>query len=547
MNKKIKIISFVCILAVMAVCLAGAAVLAATGETKNITNKDELIAAINSQQDGQTWILAPGTYDIGEGCIGNGLEIAGQTGFVFPITANDITIKKGAGEGDVIITSSYDSNTGNWFGQNFITISGTGVTIQDVKLKGNPNGYYDGLCNKVVELVDTGKNLTLKNVECLPLVNAADQTQNSGSIYINVADAGNTVLEDVKLYSWISAKTVTGGTVSAKNVTQDFTNNTYAGYSLPEYGYAWNPGISGEKVTVDGFTIQVDEKAEFIQQVMNKLKPGTTIELMSDIKVREEVYINGIDNITIKGNGHTITAADDFKVNAAGQINLFKIQADNVTLSDVKLIATDKNKHTLDIWGAKDVVLNNVTLDHQNASTGAPMINNGSEVSITGAFEVITGEKSWYAVNVDNKAGDASITFEKGATLKFDDKSSKGDKMFVLVESSNAAGKAPEVISKSDEVKLDADENGVISVHKHAFGTEWKSDDDNHWHVCSCGEVSEKAAHSFKDGKCAVCGAKQVMSDDKGTGDAGLLLAVAFLGLAGAVFAAVTLRKRQQN
>ncbi len=52
--------------------------------------------------------------------------------------------------------------------------------------------------------------------------------------------------------------------------------------------------------------------------------------------------------------------------------------------------------------------------------------------------------------------------------------------------------------------------------HEHAYGTEWKYDETNHWHVCECGEKSEIAAHTFgewkassKDGKverkCTVC------------------------------------------
>ena len=49
---------------------------------------------------------------------------------------NNITIK---GMGDFTITSEYDSNTGNWAGQNFITVGGSNVTIEDVKLKGNYN------------------------------------------------------------------------------------------------------------------------------------------------------------------------------------------------------------------------------------------------------------------------------------------------------------------------------------------------------------------------------------------------------------------------
>ena len=543
MQKRMKFVSLVCAVALAAVCLAGV-VVAAAGDTVNISTPEQLVEAINNQKEGQTWVLAEGTYDIGDGCIENGITINGQTGFVFPIAVNNLTIK---GTGNVIITSSYNPNTGNWFGQNFITVGGTGVTIQDVKLQGNPNGYYDNLCNKVVELAGEGKDLTLKNVECLPLTYAEDQTQTSGSIYIDVVNAGNTVLENVTLSSWISARRVTDGTVTAKNVTQDFSNNTYAGYSTPENGYAWNPGISGENVVLEGFTIQVDDSAEFIQQIVKNLKPGTTIELMSDIEVSEEVYINGIDNVTIKGNGHTITAADDFKMNIEGQINLFKIEADNVVLDDVKLVATAANKHTLDIYGAKGVVLNNVTLDHQNASTGAPMVNNGSEVSVTGAFEVITGDQSWYAVNVDNKAGNASITFEEDSTLKFEDKSSAGDKTLIYAQNTNTEAEAPVVTSKSDEVKLDTDENGVISIHTHAFGTEWKSDETHHWHVCACGEIADKAEHTYKDGKCTVCGAENPMSDDKGTGDMAMIPAVALLVISTGVFAIKTLRKKEQN
>ena len=33
--------------------------------------------------------------------------------------------------------------------------------------------------------------------------------------------------------------------------------------------------------------------------------------------------------------------------------------------------------------------------------------------------------------------------------------------------------------------------------HRHSFGTAWKMDESKHWRVCSCGEESQFAAHSF--------------------------------------------------
>lgn len=47
--------------------------------------------------------------------------------------------------------------------------------------------------------------------------------------------------------------------------------------------------------------------------------------------------------------------------------------------------------------------------------------------------------------------------------------------------------------------------------HTHTFATAWSSDATNHWHACTdanCAEVSEKAAHTFVNDVCSVCGYK---------------------------------------
>lgn len=63
------------------------------------------------------------------------------------------------------------------------------------------------------------------------------------------------------------------------------------------------------------------------------------------------------------------------------------------------------------------------------------------------------------------------------------------------------------------------------SGHTHIYGSNWKSDEKNHWHECSCGEKSEESNHNFgawtvvkeatkeKEGirerACTVCGYQQ--------------------------------------
>lgn len=55
-------------------------------------------------------------------------------------------------------------------------------------------------------------------------------------------------------------------------------------------------------------------------------------------------------------------------------------------------------------------------------------------------------------------------------------------------------------------------ENGTIPAtgggeHTHSYGSEWKTDADEHWNECECGDKANKAAHADEnnDGKCDIC------------------------------------------
>ena len=441
-------------------------------KTVEIDSSADLINAIQNQADGQIWNIAAGTYYINEEVYNNeAFVINGEKNFVFPITASNLTI---VGNGDVTITSNVRPNAtegGVWHNQNFITISGENVTIKNVKLQGNPNDYYGGQCNKVIELVGDGKSLHLENVELLPLADE-DGKLCSGSIYINVADAGETTLTNVTLSSWITARAVTTGTVTATNIVEDFTNNSYAGYSY-EGQWSWNPGVSGDNVKLEGFTIKVDNNINFVKQITDKLCSGTTIELTEDITVDEMAYIKDVDNITINGNGHKITASDNFAMGTHGQINLFKVEGgENVVLNDVNLVATASNKNTLDLYQS-DVVLNNVVLDNQNTQGGAAMIVNGANVDVTGSFQTITGDNSWYAINVDSQKNGvaASLDFTNAASVTFTDESAEKNKM-PLVLSLKDGDNAEDAVPGADNAGLELSPSGQFIPQEIHVSTE---------------------------------------------------------------------------
>ena len=98
-------------------------------------------------------------------------------------------------------------------------------------------------------------------------------------------------------------------------------------------------------------------------------------------------------------------------------------------------------------------------------------------------------------------------------------------------------GVKAEVLSNTLEVIMDADKTVIVTYksipHTHIYGADWKSDADNHWHECPCGERKDTAAHSFKwvidkeatattrgskHEECTVCGYKKAAVEIPATG-----------------------------
>ena len=112
--------------------------------------------------------------------------------------------------------------------------------------------------------------------------------------------------------------------------------------------------------------------------------------------------------------------------------------------------------------------------------------------------------------------------------------------------------------------------------HSHSYGTVWKYDETNHRHECACGDISEKAEHTFtqivdkeatatekglKHEECTVCGYKKAAVEISATGDKGgttppktsdngnfmLWLALLFISGGTVIGTAVVSRKKKYN
>ena len=244
----------------------------ASSSIVEIRDADDLAA----QQDGQTWIIHEGIYNLTEKHLEQyaSWDAPGQGGWYFPLHADDLTL---LGTGRVVITSQVESENGAWATQDFVSVWGDNITIDGV------NFQCKNVPNKAVEIM--GRSFTLKNATLLPVVHPDGENGEvfSGSIYFNPAnpekDVGSALIENVTLHAYISASAARQGTVAVDQVTMDATNNIWS-----VWGTGYGPGLVGDIFgPVAGVTYLVDPGA-VLKDILDvsspysaDTKPGTTI------------------------------------------------------------------------------------------------------------------------------------------------------------------------------------------------------------------------------------------------------------------------------
>ncbi len=98
----------------------------------------------------------------------------------------------------------------------------------------------------------------------------------------------------------------------------------------------------------------------------------------------------------------------------------------------------------------------------------------------------------------------------------------------VVIDSSKTAHTPDrEAATETDPIKCSVCGYEIAPAlgHTHAHGTDWKSDKDNHWNECACGDKANTAAHTDanSDGKCDTCeynvGTTTINPDNKPSND----------------------------
>ena len=157
-----------------------------------------------------------------------------------------------------------------------------------------------------------------------------------------------------------------------------------------------------------------DEQYETLTEAYYAVENNGTIKLLSNVELSQMLKIT--KPITLDLNGYTIFADEDFTRtgdnNQNSLVSVEYLSSGTAKIINGTLRTGTNNNHTLNVFQASIVELEDLTLDHTDSYRGAPLVVNGSKVNLSGTMTFITGSYSWYAVNVDNKSGG-----DNGATL----------------------------------------------------------------------------------------------------------------------------------
>lgn len=199
------------------------------------------------------------------------------------------------------------------------------------------------------------------------------------------------------------------------------------------------PGSYQYSITIKDVTTEADVcSAGFTANVASTGSTAPIYEVSTEQELRTVLafknlkLVNVKDDITINSTTLTITEpvildlcgnsliGGDFpemNPNDKAKSNLVSVEYCTVgaTIGNGKIIAGEKNRNVLNVFES-GAIIHDLELDHTKATNGgAPLIVNKSTVSAIHDLTFVTGEKSWYAVNIS----DSGSPNESGHGLVF--------------------------------------------------------------------------------------------------------------------------------
>ena len=468
-------VKFLAVIMALAMVVVGAAVVmgdnvqAAAGETYDMDSNEKPVTVYNSMEEyqsgtvtgtpmtlaaaiasqssdganGKVWVLEAGLYNV----TGNGNKdsYADYTGSKFYITADNLTII-GAGVGQTIIYADYANGattSPESVGvdqQNTITITGAGVTVQDMTVEVMIS-YTSGLGCYINKAIETyGNNTTISNIDVVAnthgdkLENANVPEKDAGaSIMINSDTSGSTMNITIS-----NVDVQTGGIQAQANVSTLTGSITDTTMSIQNQN-----DISTDILGITGKNVEVNLDAANLSNatdIINAAKSGTEINVnqaqstTTDTTIEQGVTVNFYQSYAgkITNNGQANILNEDADVNITGgtgstdtsgvtsEANLGGFLRTDTTFTDRQVVTVNEN---LTLVNGTTLVINGTLIVPEGMTItiedGAKLVMNGQAAILQNNGTIVvesTGNNDGSMLpTVSEKGG---LIFANGATAE---------------------------------------------------------------------------------------------------------------------------------
>lgn len=365
---------------------------------------------------------------------------------------SDVSI---TGPGEYTLTTTNPGDSKDWVilkavdgsGNTYNTEIAEGTKIVTTKMTINDTTDVIFKEGNTVETYAIGSNGVIEVIYHLVYGGPTDYITNMpedlNKVTVNfTVDPDNYISDETLTTTIQNAVSVTGGKFSDSTDIQDYLSD---GYTVDGSGNVIVAPTDPIVVTNSTSTTHYKD----METALASVKEGDTITLRNNVEVHKMVDIT-VSNVILDLGGFTLTAADDFSYTMGNKndAHVINISANGVTVRNGTVKATANNKHAINVYQVDGAVLENVTADHTDSTTGAPIVIGGSDVTVKGRLTTITGTNSWYAINVDSYAGmESNITFAQNSTVAFEGVSPLG----IYIETNSTAD--------TDDVTVTFDKN----------------------------------------------------------------------------------------
>ena len=451
-----------------------------------------------------------------------------------PVTTYNLTTQVNGGHGTISA-----SKTGLTAGstETVIFTPDAGYEIDTVTV----NGVETGVLSNVLDVtMDADKTVvvTYKAIEYNITVTDGKATIGAGS-GISKAAQGTTVTLTANAAP--SGKVFDKWEVVSGGITLADANSATTTFTMPASAVSVKATYKTTPVTTYNLTTQVNGGHGTISASKTGLTAGSTetITFTPDAGYKiDTVTVNGTAT-SVSGNTLNVTMNENKTV-----VVTYKAIEYNITVTDGKATigagseiskAAEGTAVTLTanaapsgkVFDKWEVVSGGITLADANSAT-TTFTMPASAVSVKATYK--NAPVTTYNLTTQVNGGHGTISASKtglaaGSTETVIFTPDAGYEIDTVTVNGVATG----VLSNVLDVTMDADKTVIVTYkatgggeHTHSYGTEWKYDDTNHWHECSCGDKKDTAAHTAgewiidtpatatasgsKHKECTVCG-----------------------------------------